>query len=147
MVAQNHELHFKFLGPLMSTKLPLELLSGQTCRRRAAATKGSGAWPAPLQPQLPPVRPPPSPPQLHPEELAAHVECRSDTIAPENKTKQKLTNEEKLEGDTFNFLFLLRHLSSLSKGRFLIEAHNGERSLSFLSNGLSTQDALLFVTD
>lgn len=76
------------------------------------------------------------------------MECRSDTIAPENKTKQKLSNEEKfLEGDTCNFLFLLWHPSSLSKGRFLIEAHNGECSLSLLSNGLSTQDALLFITD
>lgn len=32
VVAQNHELHFKFLGPLMSTEVLLELLLGQTFR-------------------------------------------------------------------------------------------------------------------
>lgn len=32
MVVQDHELHFKFLGPLMSTGLLLELVSGQTRR-------------------------------------------------------------------------------------------------------------------
>lgn len=32
MVAQNHELHFKFLGPLMNTELLLELLSEQAHR-------------------------------------------------------------------------------------------------------------------